>query len=89
MRRAVTGTLLLLALFLAVSFGVLVISQTVQLVGFARGVHPVAGDVAFWSLLAFYATCLAVPAFLVLRLPRSLRVPADDAGPSSTAISAS
>lgn len=81
MRRAITGTLLLLSLFLAVSFAVLVIAQTVQLVEFARSVHPVAGDVAFWSLLAFYATCLAVPAFLVLRLPRSLKVPADDSGP--------
>ena len=38
------------------------------------------GDVAFWSLLVLYVMCLAVPTVLLLRLPRSLKVPADDSG---------
>ena len=33
-----------------------------------------------WSLLFLYVMCLAVPAVLLLKLPRSLKVPADDSG---------
>lgn len=81
MRRAVRRLLLLSSIVLVVSFAALVTNQTAQLVALADGLHPLAGDVAFWSLLALYLTCLAVPAVLFFTLPRPLRVPADDAGP--------
>lgn len=80
MRRGIRTILLLSSLFLVVSFAVFVINQTAQLVAIADRLHPLAGDVAFWSLLALYVMCLAVPAVLLLRLPRSLKVPASDSG---------
>ena len=80
MRRAIRTILLLSSLFLVVSFAVFVVNQTAQLVALADRLHPLAGDVTFWSLLVLYVTCLAVPAVLLLRLPRSLKVPADDSG---------
>ena len=80
MRRAIRTILLLLSFFLVVSFALFVINQTAQLVALADRLHPTAGDVAFWSLLVLYVMCLAVPAVLLLRLPRSLKVPADDSG---------
>ena len=81
MRRAVRRLLLLLSIVLVVSFAAFVTNQTAQLVALADGPHPLAGDVALWSLLALYLTCLAVPAVLFFTLPPPLRVPADDAGP--------
>ena len=80
MSRAIRTVLLLLSVFLVVSFAVLVINQTAQLVALADRLHPLAGDVAFWSLLVLYVICIAVPAVLLFRLPRSLKLPADDAG---------
>ena len=80
MRRAIRTILLLSCLFLVLSFAVFVVNQTAQLVALADRLHPMAGDATFWSLLVLYVTCLAVPAVLLLRLPRSLKVPADDSG---------
>ena len=80
MRRAVRRLLLLLSILLVVSFAVFVTNQTAQLVALADRLHPLAGDLAFWSLLALCLMCLAVPAVLLFSLPRPLRVPADDAG---------
>ena len=80
MTRAIRTILLLSSFFLVVSFAVFVINQTDQLVALADRFHPLGGDVAFWSLLVLYVMCLAVPAVLLLRLPRSLKVPADDSG---------
>ena len=80
MSRTVRRLLLLLAVLFAVSFTVLVTNQTAQLVALADRLHPLAGDLTFWSLLALYLACLAVPAALLFSLPRSLRVPADDTG---------
>ena len=80
MSRAIRRILLLLSFFFAVSFAVLVMNQTAQLAAFADRLHPLAGDVVFWGLLILYVMCIAVPAILLLRLPQSLKVPADDSG---------
>ncbi len=80
MSRAIRTVLLLLSVFLVVSFAVLLINQTAQLVALADRLHPLAGEVAFWSLLVLYVMCIAIPAVLLFRLPRSLKLPADDAG---------
>ena len=80
MTRAIRTILLLSSFFLVLSFAVFVINQTDQLVALADRFHPLGGDVAFWSLLVLYVMCLAVPTVLLLRLPRSLKVPADDSG---------
>ncbi len=69
MRPAVRRLLLLLSILLVVSFAVFVTNQTAQLVALADRLHPLAGDLAFWSLLARCLMCLAVPAVLLFQPP--------------------
>ena len=64
-----------------VSFAVIVINQSAQLVELAGRAHPLAGQAVFWGLLLFYVACIVVPLALWLRLPRSLVPPATDDGP--------
>jgi len=78
MRRTVLRVALFLSAFVVVSFAVFLVNQTAQLVALADRAHPLAGDVLFWTLLALYAFCLLVPAFLILRLPPPLVPPADE-----------
>lgn len=82
MRKALLRGALLLAIVLIVSFVVVMVNQTAQLVAFADRFHPLAGDALFWSLLALYAFCLAVPLYLFLRLPRALVPPSDTESPA-------
>jgi hypothetical protein len=81
MKRTVVQLAAFVAALAAVSFAVIVINQSAQLVELAGRAHPVAGQVVFWGLLAFYVACVVVPVTLWLRLPRSLVPPAHDAGP--------
>jgi len=69
------------AAVVTVSFAVIVINQSVQLVDLAARLHPAAGQALFWFLVVFYAACLLVPLALWLRLPRSLALPAATEGP--------
>jgi hypothetical protein len=63
------------------SFGVLVLNQTVQVVQLATAVHPTLGTVTLWTLVATYATLLGVPVVLVFRLPSPLVPPESDESP--------
>jgi len=66
----------------AVSFAVIVVNQSAQLVELAGRLHPMAGQAVFWGLLVFYAACITVPLGMWLRLPRSLVPPASGEGPA-------
>lgn len=81
MRRTVIKLAVFGSVLAAVSFGVIVINQSAQLVALAGSMHPVAGRVLLWALVVFYAVCVVVPALIWLRLPRSLAAPKSDAGP--------
>ena len=81
MRRTLLKILVPLALFALVSFAVIVVNQTTQLVEVADRLHPLAGDIAFWSILAVYAFCLIVPVFLLFTLPAALVPPEEAEGP--------
>ncbi len=81
MRRTMLRIATLLALALLVSLAVILVNQTAQLVTLADRVHPRAGDVVFWSLVALYGFCVFVPLFMLLRLPRPLRPPAREDSP--------
>ena len=78
MRRTALRIALFLSAFVIVAFAVFLVNQTAQLVALADRAHPLAGDVVFWTLLAVYAFCLIVPAFLILRLPPPLVPPEDE-----------
>ncbi len=68
-------------LVVVVSFAVVVINQSAQLVELAGLLHPVAGQVVLAALLLFYAACIVVPAVMWMRLPRSLALPEKAEGP--------
>ncbi len=75
-------TLLLLGSGLALlSFGVIVVNQTAQVVALAREAHPVLGTVTLWVLVASYAGLIGVPLVIVMRMPRPLTPPEHDSGP--------
>jgi len=80
MKRTVIKFAALGALLFTVSFAVIVINQSAQLVELAERVHPLAGQVLFWALVAFYAACVLVPLLMWLRLPRSMAAPASAEG---------
>src|SRR5207244_2265580 len=63
------------------TFVVLVVNQTAQVVQLATAVHPTLGTVTLWVLLGTYATLVGAPVVLVLRLPSPLTPPAEDTGP--------
>ena len=80
--RKTVKTLLLLGSGLALlSFGVVVVNQTAQVVALAKQAHPVLGTVTLWVLLGSYAGLIGVPLVIVLRMPRALAPPASDSGP--------
>lgn len=64
-----------------VSFVVLVVNQTAQVVQLASTVHPTLGTVTLGALLATYAALVGVPAVMVLRLPSPLVPPESEDAP--------
>lgn len=81
MRKTLWRLATLLSLLLLVSFAVILVNQTAQLVELADRAHPTLGTVVFWSLIALYGFCVIVPLFLLLRLPKPLRPPKSEADP--------
>jgi len=71
-----------LTVFTVTAFAVVVIRETAAVVALARDLHPVAGQVALWILVAVYCICLGVPLFLFVRLPKPLVPPASDTDPA-------
>lgn len=69
-------------LFLVVAGTVVLINQTLQLSVAAERLHPIAGDVVFWGLIAAYLACLITPVVLFMRLPSALVPPASEEEPA-------
>ena len=82
MRKTLLRLLTIVSLLLLVSFAVIVVNQTAQLVSLADRMHPALGTGVFWSLVALYAFCTIVPIFMILRLPSPLRPPENELDPS-------
>jgi hypothetical protein len=75
-------TLLLLGSGLALlSFCVVVINQTAQVVILARQAHSVLGTLTLWGLIVTYSGLVGVPVVMVLRMPRALSPPSSESGP--------
>jgi hypothetical protein len=64
------------------SFVILVVNQTAQVVQLATTIHPVLGKVTLISLLVLYGTFIGVPVVLVLRLPSPLAPPESEESPA-------
>jgi len=68
--------------FFALAFLVFMVNQTVDFVTLvSSGWSPEAGRVALWVLIGAYVALLALPTFLLLRLPKPLTPPDSDQGP--------
>lgn len=78
MRRIVT----FLAAFIVVAFTLIVVRETAAVVALARDFHPLAGQVALWTLVLVYGICLGVPLFVFVRLPKPLVPPLSDSDPA-------
>jgi Domain of unknown function (DUF697) len=81
MKKTVTTLLLLGSGLALLSFCVVVVSQTAQVVILARQAHPVLGTVTLWGLIITYSGLIAVPVVMVLRMPRALTPPSSESGP--------
>lgn len=69
------------SVLLLVVFVLFVVNQTAQVVQLASAVHPALGQAVLWGLLAVYALALAGLVGGLVRMPRALRPPADEASP--------
>ena len=63
------------------SFSVLVVNQTAQVIQLASTVSPTLGTVTLWTLLGAYTGLLGVPVYLFIRLPSALIPPTTEDGP--------
>lgn len=81
MHRTVRNVALLASGTILLTFGVLVVNQTAQVVQLANTAHPTLGRVTLWGLVTAYVGLAGVPLVLLLRLPRPLVPPESDEGP--------
>ena len=81
MRKRLSAILVPLAIIGLVGFAVIVVNQSFQLVELAGRMHPIAGDVVFWCIIAIFGFCIAVPLFALLTLPAPLVPPELGEGP--------
>ena len=65
----------------ALSFGVLIVNQTAQVVQLATTFHPGLGTATLWTLVTIYAATVGVPLVLYIRLPSPLVPPASEDAP--------
>lgn len=82
MNRALKRILISGAALACISFVVILLNQTLQLAEIADRLHPVAGEVVFWGLIFTYALCLAIPSYLLFRLPGPLVPPSEEDSPA-------
>lgn len=82
MRKTLLRIATLLSFLLLISFAVILVNQTAQLVALADRAHPYLGSIVFWSLIALYGFCVLVPLFMLLRLPKPLRPPESEEDPA-------
>lgn len=81
MKQTVKALLFLGSGLVLLSFGVVVVNQTAQVVLLAREVHPALGQATLWGLVLAYGGLIGVPVVMVLRMPRALVPPAEESGP--------
>jgi len=75
MKKNLKTIFVVVSLFVLVSFIVLIINQTSQIVVSASNINPMLGNILGWFLIFLYVVLALVPLILYLRLPRALRPP--------------
>jgi hypothetical protein len=82
MKRSLIRIALLVLTLILVSFSVIIVNQTAQVVGLAATIAPWFGTVVLWVLLAVYALCIGVPLYLIFRFPKPISPPASEDDPA-------
>ena len=82
MRKTLTSILLPIAIMATVGFAIIVLNQTLQLVDLADRIHPVFGTAVLVTIVIVFVTCIFIPGYALLRLPKPLIPPADTSGPA-------
>lgn len=75
MKKNLKTIFIVVSLIVLVSFVILIINQTSQIVVLASNLNPMFGQILGWVLITLYAVLALVPLILYLRLPRALRPP--------------
>ncbi len=81
MNKTIKTLMVLASGLVLLSFTVVVVNQTAQVVILAKEVHPALGTVTLWGLLVSYGVLAGVPFVMIVRMPRRLSPPANDSGP--------
>ena len=81
MRRTVRVIALFGSGAVLLSFAVLVVNQTAQVVQLASHIHPAVGTATLYALLASYAGLIGVPVVMIWRMPNPLVPPENTEGP--------
>ncbi|HOD75949.1 MAG TPA: DUF697 domain-containing protein [Syntrophorhabdaceae bacterium] len=81
MRKTAIKILVMGAALALVLFVVFMINQTASLVALGDRIHPLAGDIVLWVLIAFYTLCVIVPVYLFITLPAPLVPPRSEISP--------
>lgn len=79
MRKTFARALTILAALLLLYAGASLVATFVQLAAAADRIQAGAGQPLFWALLALAAALLLYPLWLLMRLPKAMRPPADEA----------
>ena len=81
MNRTIRQVALLVSGAVVLSFLVLVVNQTAQVVQLAGTIHPRLAPITLFALLSAYAALAGVPLMMMLRLPRPLVPPKNEDSP--------
>lgn len=81
MKKTLKTLVLLGSGLVLLSFAVIVVNQTAQVVELADRVHPTVGAITLWGLVATYSGLIIVPVVIVLKMPRPLTPPPSEDGP--------
>jgi hypothetical protein len=82
MSRTIRTVVLLASGAVLLSFGILVVNQTAQVVQLVEKIDPTLGSITLWTLVIAYAGLLGVPVVLFIRLPSPLLPPESEDCPA-------
>jgi hypothetical protein len=77
LRNSLRSFLIIISIFILFLFIVFMVNQTVQIAGLAASLHPLAGRLVAWILIAIYIVLAGSLIIMYARLPKPLNPPAD------------
>lgn len=78
LKKSIKRLVTAIGLFIICIFVIFVINQTVQVINLLTNIHPLLGQISFFSLIIIYTILLLIPIIIYFRLPKALKPPEDD-----------